>query len=113
MTSKSRTTSWKRSAIAWAALALLLAIAGCFNGGGFHNQGVVGGGGRFALVIEPGRTPIDGTHFLLDTATGDLWRLASNGPDSLQWLRLSTGPEDAVELQLPAVLGTLGEHSQP
>ena len=82
-------------------LAVVMGVGGCFNDG-FTNSGSIGGGGRFALVIEPGRTSVDGTHFLLDTATGDLWRLASDGTS---WVRLSEGPTDVTELTVPHLIG--------
>lgn len=86
-----------------AALSVILATllaAGCFNDG-FTNSGTIGGGGRFALVIEPARTSIEGTHFLVDTATGDLWRLDENADVAQRWLRISDAPADVTELDQP------------
>jgi hypothetical protein len=75
--------------------------AGCANGA-FHNYRArinQGGAGRFALVIEADRTPIEGTHFLLDTATGDVWRMDSSDGRRGSWLRLGDAPEDVRDLE--------------
>ena len=82
---------------------LLLAGSSCFNDAfrGPEYQGDLGTT-RFALVIEADRTAIDGSHFLVDRATGDLWVLDAR-PGSLGgWLRLAEGPADAKPLpELP------------
>jgi hypothetical protein len=71
-------------------------IGGCFNSG--HHTNVAAGGGRLQLVIETGRTDVDGTHFLLDTATGDLWRLEARSAETARWVRVADGPDDLREL---------------
>ncbi len=79
------------------ATTVVLASAGCFNGS-FHDYAKnYGGGQRFALVIEPDRTDIDATHYLLDTATGDVWTLGASG----SWERMVDGPEDVRPLDEP------------
>ena len=84
-----------------ALLALVLILPACFNGS--HNNHREGGtDGRFRLTIEPDRTDISGTHFLVDSATGDLWRLEKAG-GSLEWARLANAPEDAADV---TALGT-------
>ena len=55
--------------------------------------------GRFAMVIEADRTAIQGSHFLLDTATGDVWRTDSADGRTGNWLPLGVGPEDVRELE--------------
>jgi hypothetical protein len=96
-----RTNPRARIALATTALALALAGAGCFNdafrGHDFHD-GV--GTDRFELVVEPGRTQVDGTHFLVDRATGDLWRLDVSDGTAGTWVRLADGPADAAPLRV-------------
>ena len=74
---------------------------GCFNDA-FRGHDFRGGVGadRFALVIEPDRTLVDGTHFLVDRATGDLWLLDVSNRRNGEWVRLASGPTDAAELEL-------------
>jgi hypothetical protein len=74
-----------------------LAIAGCWNGS--HNETFVDPGGRFALEIETGRTDVVGTHFLVDTITGDLWRLDTRRSAAPIWVRIADGPADAETLE--------------
>jgi hypothetical protein len=73
-----------------------LAAAGCWNES--HNEALVDAGGRFALEIETGRSDLVGTHFLVDTATGDLWRLDTRGGGAPIWVRIADGPPDAQPL---------------
>jgi hypothetical protein len=95
------------------ALCSLLALAlvtgpGCFNDhvmDGVHNNGTLAApGGRFELVIEPSRTEVGGTHFLIDRLTGDLWTLRRKG-NGAEWKRLADGPGDAAPLELEVLLG--------
>ena len=77
-------------------LILALAVLGtpaaaCFNGAFDHSNR--GGGERFELVIESDRTSIDATHYLVDSTTGDVWRLDARG-QSGTWVRLADGPTD-------------------
>ncbi len=85
--------------------ALALPAAGCFNdafrGHEFENAS---GTDRFSLVIEADRTDVDATHFLVDRATGDLWRLDLSGRTEGSWVRLASAPEDAAELELHPAL---------
>ena len=80
----------------------LAAGSGCFNGSlhDYHDFTPDHEIGRFELVIEPGRTSVDGTHFLLDTATGDVWRMDSPDGREGEWVRLGDAPEDAQELEV-------------
>ena len=78
------------------AVASLLS-AGCWNGS--HNEAFVDAGGRFALEIETGRSDLVGTHFLVDTVTGDLWRLDTRGSGAPIWVRIADGPADADALE--------------
>lgn len=79
--------------------AMLLASTGCFNGGQVtYEDG--GPRGRFELVIEADRTAIEGSHFLLDTATGDVWRMESDDGRAGAWVRLGDAPDDVAELEL-------------
>ena len=57
------------------------------------------------LVIEPNRTDLAATHFLIDTMNGDLWRLDTTVSPS-QWVRSAEGPDDLAELELPEVNAT-------
>ncbi|NNL65871.1 MAG: hypothetical protein HKP30_06500 [Myxococcales bacterium] len=89
----------ERRCAALALSALLLTSAGCFNGGQVtYEDG--GPRGRFALVIEADRTAIEGSHFLLDTATGDVWRMESEDGRAGSWVRLGDAPDDVAELEL-------------
>jgi hypothetical protein len=84
----------------------LLGGTGCWNGS--HDRVLLEAGGRFALEIETGRSDLVGTHFLLDTATGDLWRLDVRGAGSPIWVRVADGPSDARPLErvpVPAARG--------
>jgi len=80
---------------------LALVGGGCFNdalrGHEFHG---VPGSDRFELVIEPDRTLFEGTHFLVDRATGDVWRLEASDGRSARWVRLADGPDDAEALRV-------------
>lgn len=91
-----------RAALVWGAiLGIAFAVGGGCMNGALHNYKArvnQSPGGRFTLVIEAGRTAIDGSHFLLDTATGDVWRLDSRDGESGSWVRLGAGPEDARDL---------------
>lgn len=90
-----------RTWLAVPALFALLGGAGCFNDA-FRGDEVNGAGGalRFELLIEPNRTLVEGTHFLVDRATGDLWRLEATGRAAGTWVRLADGPSDVAELDL-------------
>jgi hypothetical protein len=91
-----------RAALVWGAVLgiAFAAGAGCFNGAMHNYKAHVNDapGGRFALVIESDRTSIEGSHFLLDTATGDVWRLESSDGRTGSWVRLGAGPADARTL---------------
>ncbi len=90
-------------ALAAGGLALALLLPACWNGA-FQTNKIEGRGGgdqRFQLAVEPGRTDIDATHFLVDTATGDVWRLDPTGAHQGTWVRLADGPEDAEVLTKP------------
>jgi hypothetical protein len=90
-----------RTWLAAPALVALIGVAGCFNDA-FRGDEVNGAGGalRFELLIEPNRTLVEGTHFLVDRATGDLWRLEATGRAAGTWVRLADGPADAAEIDL-------------
>jgi hypothetical protein len=81
-----------------------LTVVAC-NNDNISNEGVIGGGGRFALVVEPARTSIDGTHFLVDTATGALWVLKTDDAGRSQWTRIADAPRDVQPLTLMELLG--------
>ncbi len=84
---------------AFVVLALVPGLGGCFNGW-FDSAVDKSGGsdGRFELVIEPDRTLVEGTHFLVDEATGDVWRLDVRDRRNGQWVRLAEGPTDVKAL---------------
>ncbi|HKJ25527.1 MAG TPA: hypothetical protein VKB65_11930 [Myxococcota bacterium] len=96
-----------RSSIVLAALAF--AGAGCFNDAFRGHEFIGTGTDRFELVIEPDRTLVDGTHFLVDRATGDLWRLDVAGRTEGTWVRLAAGPADAAEIPLHPALAKKAE----
>lgn len=73
---------------------------GCFNDAFQTNKGLESPS-RFELQIEPDRTLVDGTHFLVDRATGDLWRLDVSGRTAGRWVRLADGPTDVAALLGP------------
>jgi len=78
---------------------LAFAGTGCFNDAfRGHEFSDIPGTDRFELVIEADRTLVDGSHFLVDRATGDLWRLDVSGRTNGNWVRLASGPADAAEL---------------
>ncbi len=52
------------------------------------------------LVIEPNRTDLAGTHFLVDTMNGDLWRLDASA-STARWIRTADGPDDLADFALP------------
>jgi len=82
---------------------LLLSGTGCFNDA-FRGSEYYGdfGATRFELVIESDRTAVDGSHFLVDRATGDLWVLDARPGATPGWLRLAEGPADVKPLpELP------------
>ncbi len=81
--------------------ALCLGTTACFNGPGTTTT-VNGGSNRLMLVIEPNRTDLAATHFLIDTMNGDLWRLDTTVSPS-HWVRSAEGPDDLAELELPEV----------
>jgi hypothetical protein len=107
-----RTPSGRRRARA-AGLVLLLVTwlfaTGCYSRS--HNNVVSAPGQRFQLVVEAGRTDVQGTHFLLDAATGDLWRLDAERPGPERWVRVSDGPADAAEIAPPRFPFEDGEES--
>ncbi len=79
--------------------ACILAVqSACWNGVNDSTIFEGGGGRRFSLVIEPNRTDVEATHFLVDTFTGDVWRLDAAKSRPGKWLRLTSGPEDVSEL---------------
>jgi hypothetical protein len=98
-----------RSFIGLAAFAL--AGAGCFNDAFRGHEFIDTGSERFELVIEPDRTLVDGTHFLIDRATGDLWRLDVSSRTKGTWVRLADGPSDVSELTLHPALGKKEEET--
>lgn len=80
------------------ALLLALLVSACFNDS-FQNVYRGPGTGRFSLVVEPGRTDLRGTHFLVDTATGDTWRLEARSDTAGDWRRVADGPTDLTPLR--------------
>jgi hypothetical protein len=86
-------------------LAFVLAVLflpACWNGS-YNEQSSLAGSGRFQLTVEPSRTDVQGSHFLTDSATGDIWHLQREG-GSFAWTRVADAPEDAADLQ-PEITG--------
>jgi len=80
-------------------VSLVLGTTACFNGPGASTT-IHGGSNRLMLVVEPSRTDLAGTHFLIDTINGDLWRLdASANP--AHWVRAAQGPADLADFEVP------------
>ncbi len=88
-----------RTSTVWISFAIVacLTLGACFNGHNAKNTHY-GGTNRLQLLIEANRTDVAGTHFLVDSATGDLWRLDAGGSDPGRWVRLADGPTDLQEL---------------
>jgi hypothetical protein len=78
-----------------------LLFASC-NNDNFSNRGVVSAGARFQLVAEGKDTP---EHLLFDSATGDLWQLATEPASGSRWVRLTSGPTDVKALTPQQALG--------
>ena len=91
----------RRGLFAICVASLCLGAVACFNGAG-RVTSYTGGSNRLMLVIEPSRTDIAGTHFLIDTMNGDLWRL-DTAASPASWVRSADGPDDLAELELPEV----------
>ena len=89
-----------------ALLGAALLLPACWNGS--YNEATSAAGGRFHLTFEASRTDVAGTHFLVDSATGDLWRLAPGG-GAAEWVRLADAPEDAADLAPPEPLVDLDD----
>ncbi len=101
-----------RIRVGWLALlAAGTASLACFNDGG-DDVYIKGGTARLALVIEADRSDVDATHFLLDTATGDLWCLEAGGQGPGRWRRLAEGPADLRELELDDLLPGHGSEEE-
>lgn len=90
-----------------ALLAVALSLPSCWNGS-YNVNAAQKASGRFLLTIEPSRTDVDGTHFLVDSANGDLWRLEGRGAAG-EWVRLADAPEDAADLAPQIVEDPEGE----
>jgi hypothetical protein len=84
------------------AAGLTAASLGCDNG--LHHNTLVPPGNRFELVIEANRTSVDASHFLLDTSTGDTWRLSGNRGE-FEWVPLAPRPANVQPLDLVELLG--------
>ncbi len=97
-----------RNAIfAFCVASLWFGTTACFNGPG-ESTTVHGGSNRLMLVVEPNRTDLAGTHFLIDTMNGDLWRLdASLTP--ARWVRSAEGPDDLAVFDFSVPKLTAGQ----
>jgi hypothetical protein len=91
------------SAAALGSAMAALVLSACWNGA-FQDNAVYGDsrGSRFEMLIEPERNDVDATHFLVDRATGDIWRFEASSRTSGRWVRLADGPTDAAELESSA-----------
>jgi hypothetical protein len=95
------------------ATAALLSLGGlaCFNVND-HATSIEGTGlMRFALIIETERSDVDASHYLLDQATGDVWRFDPIDRGEGRWLRMAAAPEDVRPLPKP-VLEKPGEEER-
>jgi len=86
---------------ALAAIAGTALIAAC-NNDNLVNRGVIAAGARFQLIAEQQPGP---ARLLLDSATGDLWRLENEAATGARWVRVASGPEDAKVLKPEEMLG--------
>ncbi len=90
------------------AAVLGLAVLGCFNVND-HATSIEGTAlMRFALIIETERSDVDASHYLLDQATGDVWRFDPMNRGEGTWVRMAEAPEDIRPLPKP-VLEEAGE----
>jgi hypothetical protein len=76
-------------------------LASC-NNDNFANRGVITAGARFQLVAEAKDNPV---RLLFDSATGDLWELATEPASGSRWVRLTSGPTDVKALTPRQALG--------
>jgi hypothetical protein len=83
------------------ALCGALLLASC-NNDNFANRGVITAGARFQLVAEGKHNP---EHLLFDSATGDLWQLATEPASGSRWVRMTSGPTDVKALTPRQALG--------
>ena len=89
----------------------LPAGSGCFNDWLRDQEIVEPGSERFELRIEADRTDFEGTHFLVDRATGDLWRLEGGRGAPARWVRMADGPSDVRPLESDEATGGDGERA--
>ena len=92
-----RTTS--RAARGFSAVMLL--AGGCWES---RSRNIAVSGGRFR-AFDSGTQP--GKQRLIDSATGDTWRLESTGEDEPTWVLIARGPDDARAIDPNAALGFL------
>lgn len=89
---------WARIPVITLAAAALLGLPACWNGAFQSNvDKSKGGKPRFELVVEPKRSDVDASHFLVDSTTGDTWLLETTGAKAGRWVRLADGPADAAD----------------
>jgi hypothetical protein len=84
-----------------AAIAGTALLAAC-NNDSLVNRGVIAAGARFQLIAEQQPGP---ARLLLDSATGDLWRLENEAASDARWVRIASGPADAKVLKPEEMLG--------
>lgn len=78
-----------------------LLFASC-NNDNFSNRGVVSAGARFRFVAAGKATP---EALLFDSATGDVWQLATEPASGARWVHMTSGPTDAKALTPRQALG--------
>lgn len=91
---------WKHVSLIALSSGALLCLPACWNGAFQTNTDKSKGGNpRFELVVEPKRSDVDASHFLVDSTTGDTWFMEKTGAKAGRWVRLAEGPADAAALQ--------------
>ena len=85
------------------AAALTLGSLGCVKIND-HATSIKGAGlMRFALIIETERSDVDASHYLLDQATGDVWRFDPVNRGEGTWVRMAEAPADIRPLPKPVL----------
>jgi hypothetical protein len=89
----------RKSILTAALVALCLLASACWES---RSRNTVVAGGRFHVVAAAASDL--GAQLLVDSATGDLWKL-EQGNDGSAWVLLARGPEDHRDLDADILFG--------